>query len=153
MTHRVLILNGPNLRALGRREPEIYGGTTLAEIEAQCRQRAAQLGLEIRFEQSNHEGRLVDLLEEERDRAAACIVNGGGLTHTSVVLLDALRGFAGPVVEVHLSNIHAREPFRQHSLTAQAALGVIAGLGAHGYLLALDAVARLLDANPQETTA
>lgn len=149
---RVLVLNGPNLGSLGRREPELYGGATLAEIEAQVRERAARLGLEVRFEQSNHEGALIDLLEAERDRSAACILNGGGLTHTSVALLDAVRAFPGPVVEVHLSNIHAREPFRRGSMTAAAARGLITGLGPHGYLLALEAVARLLQ-TPEETTA
>ncbi|TMD00934.1 MAG: 3-dehydroquinate dehydratase [Chloroflexi bacterium] len=152
MSSRVLVLNGPNLGSLGRREREVYGDATLGEIEAMVRERAAGLGLEVRFEQSNHEGGLIDILEEERDRSAACIVNGGALTHTSVALVDALRGFPGPVVEVHLSNIHAREPYRQVSLTASAAQGIIAGLGPHGYLLALDAVARLLEKR-KETTA
>ena len=152
MTRRVLVLNGPNLGSLGRREPEVYGGSTLEEIEVMVLERAAVLGLEVRFEQSNHEGGLIDLLEEERDRAAACVINGGALTHTSVALVDALRGFPGPVVEVHLSNIHAREPYRQVSLTAAAATGIIAGLGPHGYLLALDAVARLLE-KPKEKSA
>jgi 3-dehydroquinate dehydratase-2 len=152
---RVLVLNGPNLSSLGRREPEVYGTATLADVEAAVRDRAAALGMDIRFAQSNHEGGLIDILEEERDRADACIVNPGGLTHTSVTLLDALRGFGGPVVEVHLSNIHAREPYRRVSLTAEAARGFIAGLGIHGYVLALDAVSRLLHetgSTPTETT-
>jgi 3-dehydroquinate dehydratase II len=141
---RVLVLNGPNLGSLGRREPEIYGGATLPEIEQMVRARAQGYGMSVRFEQSNHEGALIDMLEAERDGADACILNGGALTHTSVALLDAVRGFAKPVVEVHLSNIHAREPFRHTSLTAGAARGIIAGLGPHGYVLAVDAVARLL---------
>jgi 3-dehydroquinate dehydratase II len=141
---RVLVLNGPNLGSLGRREPEVYGGATLEEIEALVRERARHHGLEVRFEQSNHEGELIDVLEAERDSADACILNGGGLTHTSVALLDAVRGFGRPVVEVHLSNIHAREAYRHTSLTASAARGIIAGLGPHGYVLAVDAVARLL---------
>lgn len=151
MSARVLVLNGPNLGSLGRREPEVYGAATLEQIEIMVRERAAQLNLEIRFEQSNHEGGLIDILEEERERSAACILNGGALTHTSVALVDALRGFPGPVVEVHLSNIHAREPYRQVSLTAAAAKGIIAGLGPHGYVLALDAVARLLDQSKERT--
>jgi 3-dehydroquinate dehydratase-2 len=141
---RVLVLNGPNLGSLGRREPEIYGGATLEEIEGMVRTRAERYGIEVRFEQSNHEGALIDVLEAERDGADACILNGGALTHTSVALLDAVRGFAKPVVEVHLSNIHAREQFRHTSLTASAARGIIAGLGPHGYVLAVDAVARIL---------
>jgi 3-dehydroquinate dehydratase II len=151
---RVLVLNGPNLGGLGRREPEVYGGATLAEIEAVVRARAARFGAEVRFEQSNHEGALIDILEAERDSADACILNGGALTHTSLALLDAVRGFAKPVVEVHLSNIHAREPYRHTSLTAAAARGIIAGLGPHGYVLALDALARLLGTTTaRETTA
>jgi 3-dehydroquinate dehydratase-2 len=141
---RVLVLNGPNLGSLGTREPEIYGGATLQEIEAMVRERAAQYGIEIRWEQTNHEGAMIDILEEERARADACILNGGALTHTSIALVDAVRGFAKPVIEVHLSNIHAREPFRHTSLTAAAARGIIAGLGPDGYVLALDALARQL---------
>ena len=141
---RVLVLNGPNLGALGRREPEVYGTLTLADVEASVRERAATHGMEIRFEQSNHEGAMVDVLEEEHDRSDGCILNGGALTHTSVALVDALRFYAKPVVEVHLSNIHAREEYRHTSLTAAAARGIIAGLGPHGYLLAVDALARIL---------
>jgi 3-dehydroquinate dehydratase-2 len=141
---RVLVLNGPNLGSLGRREPEVYGGATLAEIEQMVRTRAGRHGIEVRFEQSNHEGALIDILEAERDSADACILNGGALTHTSIALADAVRGFAKPVVEVHLSNIHAREAYRHTSLTASAARGIIAGLGPQGYVLAVDAVARLL---------
>jgi len=105
---RILLLNGPNLGSLGEREPDVYGTVTLAEIESAVRERAAGLGLEVRCEQTNHEGAMVDILESERGRSAGCIVNPGGLTHTSVVLADAVRGFSGPVIEVHLSNILAR---------------------------------------------
>ncbi|HEV7677374.1 MAG TPA: type II 3-dehydroquinate dehydratase [Candidatus Dormibacteraeota bacterium] len=143
---RVLVLNGPNLGSLGTREPEVYGSATLADIEAMVRDRAGTLGIEIRWEQSNHEGALIDILEEERQAADACILNGGALTHTSIALADAVRGFGKPVVEVHISNIHAREPFRHASLTAAAARGVIAGLGPHGYVLALHAVAHMVGA-------
>lgn len=151
---RVVVLNGPNLGGLGRREPEVYGSLTLAQIEAQVRERAAAHGIEVRWEQSNHEGVLIDILEDEHDRADGCILNGGALTHTSIALVDALRFFAKPVVEVHLSNIHAREPYRHTSLTAAAARGIIAGLGPHGYVLAVDALARMFGApTATETTA
>ena len=150
---RVVVLNGPNLGGLGHREPEVYGTMTLAQIEDGVRERAAQHGIEIRWEQSNHEGVLVDILEEERERADGCILNGGALTHTSIALVDALRFFGKPVVEVHLSNIHAREPYRHISLTAAAARGIIAGLGAHGYVLALDALARIMATTAREKTA
>ena len=152
---RVLVLNGPNLGSLGRRQPEVYGRATLADIEHLVRQRAHQLGLEIRFEQSNHEGTLIDILEEERDSADGCILNGGALTHTSVALRDAVSGFGKPVIEVHISNIHAREEFRHVSLTAGVARGIIAGLGPQGYLMALHAMAHILgtDAPQRSETA
>jgi len=145
---RILLLNGPNLASLGEREPEVYGSVTLAEIEAAVRDRAEALGLEVRCEQTNHEGAMVDLIEAERGHSAGCIVNPGGLTHTSVVLADALRGFDGPVVEVHLSNILAREPFRRVSLSAQASVAVISGLGLHGYVLAVEGLAKLIENRP-----
>lgn len=141
---RILILNGPNLGLLGEREPQVYGRTRWEEIAAALRRRAAELEVELRIEQSNHEGRLIDVLEDERQRSQGCIVNPGGLSHSSVALLDALRAFPGPVVEVHVSNPHAREPYRRVLLTAEAADGVISGLGAEGYLLALAAVTRLV---------
>lgn len=145
---KILLLNGPNLASLGEREPDVYGSVTLAHIEGAVRERAASLGLEVRCEQTNHEGAMVDLLEAERGRSAGCIVNPGGLTHTSVVLADALRGFDGPVVEVHLSNILAREPFRRVSLSAEAAVAVISGLGVHGYVLAVEGLAKLIENRP-----
>jgi 3-dehydroquinate dehydratase-2 len=141
---RILLLNGPNLASLGEREPEVYGSVTLAAIEAAVRERASALGLEVRCEQTNHEGAMVDLLEAERGRSAGCVVNPGGLTHTSVVLAAALRAFGAPVVEVHLSNILAREPFRRVSLSAEAAVAVISGFGVDGYVLAVEGLAKLL---------
>ncbi|MBI4184704.1 MAG: type II 3-dehydroquinate dehydratase [Proteobacteria bacterium] len=144
MNPSVLILNGPNLNLLGAREPALYGTGTLAEIEAACRAHARGLGLEVDFRQSNHEGELVTWVQEARGRHAGLIVNAGALTHTSVALLDSLRAVELPVIEVHLSNIHRREPYRRHSYIAEAALGMICGLGARGYLLALDALAEIV---------
>ena len=146
--NRILLLNGPNLASLGEREPGIYGSITLSEIEEAVRARAGELGLEVRCEQTNHEGAMVDVLEAERGHSAGCIVNPGGLTHTSVVLADALRAFGAPVVEVHLSNILAREAYRRVSLSAEAAVAVITGLGLHGYVLAVEGLAKLLEDPP-----
>ena len=140
----ILILNGPNLNLLGSREPEIYGRETLADIEKSCRKHARRRGLAIDFRQSNHEGELVGWVQEAKGRAAGIIVNAAGYTTTSIALLDALLALGLPVIEVHLSNIFRRETFRQHSLMSLAAKGVICGLGASGYLLAIDAFARLL---------
>jgi 3-dehydroquinate dehydratase-2 len=137
----VLVLNGPNLNMLGTREPEIYGSQTLADIEAMARERAADLGLALDFRQSNSEGELVTWIQEARLGADAIIINAGAYSHTSVAILDALQAFKGPIIEVHLSNIYKREAFRHHSYVSGVALGVICGLGAKGYLLALDAVA------------
>ena len=145
MAARILILNGPNLNLLGEREPEIYGRESLAAIEAACRERARALGLELDFRQSNHEGALIDAIHEARGGAAGLIVNAGGLTHSSIALFDALAAFDGPVVEVHLSNLHRREDFRQRSYVGRAACGAICGFGGHGYVLALDALSRLLE--------
>lgn len=140
----VLILNGPNLNMLGKRQPEIYGKETLADVEQACRAEALRLGLPVEFAQSNHEGVLVDLIQGAREKNAGIIINAGAYTHTSVALLDALNAAEKPTVEVHLSNIYKRERFRHHSYISPAAIGVIAGLGTHGYLLALQALARLL---------
>ena len=134
---RVLILNGPNLNLLGERETEIYGSDTLDTLEAQCRARAAELGIEIEFAQSNSEGEMVDLLQQRRDRDGV-ILNAAAYTHTSLALADTLAAFEPPVVEVHLSNIHAREEIRRQSLTAPHAWGLISGFGFRGYLAALD---------------
>ncbi len=141
----VFVLNGPNLNLLGIREPSIYGRDTLGDIEERCTAHAAALGLEIDFRQTNHEGQLVDWIQEARELADAIILNGGALTHTSVALLDALAAAELPVVEVHLSNIFRRESFRRRSYVSLAANGVICGLGAQGYELALDAVASLIE--------
>lgn len=140
----VLVLNGPNLNMLGNRQPEIYGRETLAGVEKLCRAEAQRLGLAIEFAQSNHEGALVDRIQKAREENAAIVINAGAYTHTSVALLDALNAAELPVVEVHISNIYKRESFRHHSYISPAAVGVIAGLGIHGYLLALQALARLL---------
>lgn len=141
---KVLILNGPNLNLLGTREPEVYGTATLADVEAQCGKRAKTLGLTIDFRQSNSEGELVGWIQGARDGIAGLIINPGAYTHTSVAILDALLAVGLPVIEVHLSNIHKREEFRRHSYVSRAAEGVICGFGAHGYLLALEAMAALL---------
>ncbi len=141
----VFILNGPNLNLLGVREPSIYGRDTLGDIEERCTARAAALGLEIDFRQTNHEGQLVDWIQEARESADGIILNAGALTHTSVALLDALSAADLPVIEVHLSNIFRRESFRHHSYVSLAANGVICGLGVQGYELALDAIASLIE--------
>ncbi|MBT3070700.1 type II 3-dehydroquinate dehydratase [Rhodomicrobium sp. Az07] len=140
----IFILNGPNLNLLGEREPEIYGGRTLATIEEDLRNRAAALDLSIDFRQTNHEGVLVDQVQEARHAASGLILNAGAYTHTSIAIHDALRALSLPIIEVHLSNIYKREAFRHHSHVSSAATGVICGLGAQGYGLALDAVAEIL---------
>lgn len=149
---RILILNGPNLNLLGKREPEIYGRDTLADIEAMCHAHAARRGLAVDFRQSNHEGELVDWVHEARGGHDGIIVNAGAYSHTSVALLDALLACDKPVVEVHLSNLFKREAFRHHSYVTAAAQGLICGFGAQGYVLALDAMGRLVGA-PADTTA
>ncbi len=148
MAHRVLILNGPNLNMLGTREPEIYGATTLADIEARCREHGAALGLEVDFRQSNHEGELVEMIQKSRGAAHYIIINPAAYTHTSVAIHDALKMTGLPVIEVHLSNVHAREAFRHHSYVSPIATGVLCGFGADGYIMALDAAARLVNAQP-----
>jgi 3-dehydroquinate dehydratase-2 len=139
----VFVLNGPNLNLLGKRQPEIYGRETLADIEASCRKVAAELGLEIRFHQSNREYEIIDWIHEAREVASGIVINPAAFTHTSVAILDALNAFEGPVIEVHISNVHKREAFRHHSYVSQRADGVIAGLGLEGYGLALQRVAHL----------
>jgi 3-dehydroquinate dehydratase-2 len=144
---KILVLNGPNLNLLGRREPEIYGRATLATIEAACRRKAEELGLAIDFRQTNAEGELLNWIHEARGTARGIVINPAALTHTSLALLDALKAVELPVVELHLSNPHAREAFRQFSYVSLVATGVICGFGVHGYLLALEAIAQLVKAN------
>ncbi len=146
MARIIQVLNGPNLNMLGTRETSIYGTTTLADVEKLCRDRAGKLGFEIAFHQSNHEGALVDWIQAARGTAAAIVINPAAYTHTSVAILDALQAFDGPIVEVHISNIHRREEFRRHSFVSKAATGVICGLGVQGYALAIEAVAEVLSA-------
>lgn len=146
MAKPIFILNGPNLNLLGQRQPEVYGTETLGDIEKRVAKRAGPLGMRTEFRQSNHEGVLIDWIQEARENADGLIVNAAGLTHTSVALLDALQAAELPVVEVHLSNIFRRDSFRQHSYISLGADGVICGLGAKGYELAIDAMADLVAA-------
>jgi 3-dehydroquinate dehydratase II len=147
MTSRlVFVLNGPNLNLLGKRQPHIYGHETLADIERDCRVLAAELGLELRFHQSNREYEIIDWIHEARDIAGGIVMNPAAFTHTSVAILDALNTFDAPVIEVHISNVHKREEFRHHSFVSLRADGVIAGCGTQGYLFGLRRVAALMDA-------
>ncbi len=148
MSPLVYVLNGPNLNLLGKRQPEIYGRETLADVEAACRALAAELGLELRFHQSNREYELIDWIHEARESAAGLAINPAAFTHTSVAILDALKACEFPVIEVHISNVHAREAFRHHSYVSLRADGVIAGCGTQGYELALRRLARLASARP-----
>jgi 3-dehydroquinate dehydratase-2 len=144
MNDTVYILNGPNLNLLGVREPHVYGSTTLAQVEQLCRRVTTELGLQCEFRQSNHEGVLVDWVQEAREKAAAVVVNPAGLSFRSIPLLDALKTLDQPIAEVHITNIHRRDPLYQHSLISLAATGVICGFGAFGYELAIRAVAQRL---------
>ena len=137
-----MVLNGPNLNLLGEREPEVYGHETLADVEALCRQRADELGHDLDFRQTNHEGVLIDAIHEVRRSAAGVVINAGGWTHTSVAIRDALAAVVGPVVEVHISDVHAREEFRHFSYITEVAAEVIVGRGVQGYADAIDALCR-----------
>ena len=145
MSRLVYVLNGPNLNLLGKRQPHIYGHETLADVEAACRALAAELGLTLRFHQSNREYEIIDWIHEARETAGGIVINPAAFTHTSVAILDALNTFEGPILEVHISNVHKREAFRHHSYVSTVASGVIAGFGTQGYLLALQRIARLLE--------
>jgi 3-dehydroquinate dehydratase-2 len=140
----IYILNGPNLNLLGTREPEVYGYTTLAQVEQMCAKQAASHGLSISFRQSNHEGEIVEQIQEARTGGCAVIINPAGYGHTSIAILDSIQMLKVPVIEVHLSNIHRREPYRNHSYVSKAATGIVMGLGAQGYLRAIDAIAEIL---------
>ena len=140
----VYVLNGPNLNLLGNRQPEIYGHETLADIEAECRGTAGELGLGIEFRQTNAEFQLIDWIHEARERAAGIVINPAAFTHTSVAVLDALNACEFPILEVHISNIHQREEFRHHSFVSRVAAGVICGFGTQGYTLAIQRLARLI---------
>src|ERR1700734_684035 len=146
MSRIVYVLNGPNLNLLGKRQPHIYGHETLADVEAECRRTAAELALDIRFHQSNREYEIIDWIHEAREVAGGIVINPAAFTHTSVAILDALNAFDHPIIEVHISNVHKREPFRHHSYVSSVASGVIAGFGTQGYLLALRRIAHLFAA-------
>jgi 3-dehydroquinate dehydratase II len=148
MAFSLLILNGPNLNLLGTRQPEVYGHTTLADIHDLCRIKASSLSVTLDFEQSNHEGKLIDMIHAARGTHHGIIINAGAYTHTSIAIMDALKSVALPVIELHLSNIHARESFRHRSYIAPIAIGQICGFGAAGYPLAIEAMVGWLKENP-----
>jgi 3-dehydroquinate dehydratase-2 len=145
MSRLIYVLNGPNLNLLGKRQPQIYGHETLADVETNCRALAKELKLEITFHQSNREDEIINWIHEAREAAGGIAINPGAFTHTSVAILDALNTFDAPIIEVHISNIHKRESFRHHSYVSGVASGVIAGFGTQGYLFALQRLAHLID--------
>jgi len=153
MTARLMILNGPNLNLLGVREPEIYGRTTLASIKKSCEEFAAFAGARLSFHQSNHEGELVDLIQSAREQADALIVNPAGYSFTSIAMLDAFKIFEGPILEVHISNIHARDEVHRHSKLSSAVKAVICGLGPYGYIVAMQAALHMLGGLPANLPA
>jgi 3-dehydroquinate dehydratase II len=149
MAKSIYVLNGPNLNLLGQRQPDIYGRNTLADIEVLCRGRAQRYELDVTFRQSNHEGDIVDWLQEARHDACGVIINPGAFTHTSIAILDAIIATELPVIEVHISNIHAREEFRRHSYVSTVAKALLCGFGIEGYGLAIDGLAALLGVKAQ----
>jgi 3-dehydroquinate dehydratase II len=153
MTARLIILNGPNLNLLGVREPHIYGSVTLPTIETSCRELAEYFGASLAFHQSNHEGALVDLIQSARELADAIIINPAGYSFTSVAIIDALKTFEGPIIEIHISNIHARDVLHRHSRISASVKAVICGLGPYGYIVALQAALQLLGKLPQHLPA
>lgn len=146
---RLMILNGPNLNLLGVREPHIYGSTTLDAIRKSCQEFATYLGASLIFEQSNHEGQIVDLIQSARQNSDAVIINPAGYSFTSIAIYDALKAFDGPIIEVHISNIHARDELHRHSKLSSAVKAVICGLGPYGYVIAMQAAAQILEALPE----
>jgi 3-dehydroquinate dehydratase-2 len=147
MSKTIYVLNGPNLNLLGTRQPEIYGRSTLADVEKLCRATAKQHGLEVDFRQSNHEGEIIDWIQEARAKqSAGVVINPAGYSHTSIAILDALLALEAPVIEVHISDIAAREPFRRHSYVSQAARAVISGMGIDGYARAIAELATMIGA-------
>ena len=153
MTARLMVLNGPNLNLLGVREPHIYGSTTLAAIKASCEEFAKFAGASLSFHQSNHEGALVDLIQAARDEADAIIINPAAYSFTSIAMFDAFKTFEGPIIEVHISNIHARDELHRHSKLSAAAKAVICGLGPYGYIVAMQAALRILEKLPASLPA
>lgn len=149
MAKSILLINGPNLNLLGTREPHLYGSTTLDDVITAAKQQAKDLEIEIHAFQSNHEGAIIDRIQEARGKCQFAIINPGGLTHTSVALRDALLGVEMPFIEVHVSNIHAREPWRNHSYLSDKAVGVICGLGAYGYTAAINFAAQKMGVSKQ----
>ena len=145
MSRLIFILNGPNLNLLGKRQPHIYGHETMADVERECRVEAEKARLEVRFHQSNREYELIDWIHEAREIAGGIIINPAAFTHTSVALLDALNTFDGPVIEVHISQVHKREAFRHHSYVSHRSDGVMAGFGTQGYLFGVQRLAKLID--------
>lgn len=146
MSKKLLLVNGPNLNMLGKREPETYGTTTLAELETQCKHTATQLGVELACVQSNHEGEIIDIIQRAKDVYDGLIINPGAFTHSSIAIMDALLILTCPIIEVHISNIHARESFRHQSYVSGVAAGVICGLGIDGYHYAIEALAKRIKA-------